>query len=275
MKNISLFSLLLLSTLSCADATHKTTETVMPSEERKLPSALDEYFTYLDTYPAALGPMGNAENGEIEIIRDPVKIAEIEQLMGRRVGIFAKDKYWIWLNDAVKFPNGKYGIYGRILWIASLDKAAGIAVMPLLPNGKIPLNRNYRHATRSWEYELPRGRVESGENIYAAAEREVKEETGMVLNTLHLLGNMAIDTGVTSTVAPIFLAQVKSEESAAPDESEAIAAIEAFSVAEIKQGLVDGYLTAMIDGKSCKIPLRDPFLAFALLQAELQSLLPK
>ena len=84
---------------------------------------------------------------------------------------------------------------------------------------------------------------------------------------------MAIDTGVTNTVAPIYLAQVMSEEKATPHESEAIAAIEAFSIAEIKQGLVDGYLTATVEGKPCKIPLRDPFLAFALLQAELQSLL--
>jgi ADP-ribose pyrophosphatase len=275
MKNISLFSLLLLTaSLSCADASHKVAVAAAPNEN-KLPSALDAYFEYLDTYPAALGPMGDAASGEIEIIRDKDKIAEIEQKMGRKVGIIAIDKYWVWLNDAVKFPKGNYGIYGRMLWVAALDKAAGVAVMPVLPNGKIPLNRNFRHATRSWEYELPRGRVETGESIHAAAQREVKEETGMQLDTLHLLGNMAVDTGLTGTVVPIFLAMVLNEEEATPDEFEAIAAIEAFTISEIKQGLVDGYITATVEGKPCKIPLRDPFLAFALLQAELQSLLTK
>lgn len=46
--------------------------------------------------------MGNAENGEIEIIRDKQKIAEIEKMTNRKVGTIAEDKYWIWLNDMAK-----------------------------------------------------------------------------------------------------------------------------------------------------------------------------
>jgi ADP-ribose pyrophosphatase len=236
---------------------------------------VNEYLHYLDIYPKTLGPWGSASLGEIEIIRDRKKIAEIELMTGRKVGVISEDNYWIWINDAVKFPNGKYGVYGRMLWTNSLKGAAGVAVAPMLPNGKIALNRNFRHATRSWEYELPRGRLNNDETNESAAMREIKEETGMGIDSLYSLGEMAVDTGLTNSVIPIFLGKVISQEKAAPEDSEAIAAIEAFTVDELKKGFIDGYLTAMVDGKPSKIPLRDPFLAYALLQAESRGLLPK
>ncbi|PCI75598.1 hypothetical protein COB21_05500, partial [Candidatus Aerophobetes bacterium] len=121
---------------------------------------ITEYFKYLDQYPATLGPDGSYQEGEIEIIRDREKMLEIQASTNRMVGLVAEDNYWIWLNDAVRFPGGNYGVYGRIIWKCGLESIPGIAVLPLLPNGKIALNRNYRHATRSWEYELPRGCVE-------------------------------------------------------------------------------------------------------------------
>jgi len=230
------------------------------------------YFEYMEKYPKTLGPLGNAAKGEIEIILDRQKMAEIEKTMQRKVGIVAEDKYWLWINDAVLFPSGKYGIYARQVWRVSLPGAGGVAVLPLLPNGKIALNRNFRHATRSWEYEIARGGIQSGETIEQAAAREAKEETGLLLDKLHLLGQMTPDTGLTSSVVPVFLAKVVSEEKSAPEESEAIASIDAFSIEEIKQGYIDGYLSVKIDGQMHKIPLRDPFLAFALFQKEIRGL---
>lgn len=227
---------------------------------------LDDYFSYLDRYPQTLGPLGNASKGEIEIVRDRVKIAEIAQKTGRKIGVVAVDKYWIWLNDPVKFPNGTYGVYGRILWVHGLKGPVGVAVMAVLPNGKIPLNLNYRHATRSWEYELPRGAVSPGESIESAATREVKEETGMVLDELVFLGDLAPDTGVIGITVSVFLAKVTAKEKSEVEDSEAIASIDAFSVEELKKGFADGYLVGEVDGKKQRVPLRDPFLAFALLK---------
>lgn len=233
-------------------------------------ASLDRYFEYLDRYEKAIGPLGDAEKGEIEILRDINKIQEIQKSTGRQVGIVAEDNYWIWINDAVKFSNGKYGVYGRVLWRKSLTGMPGIAVMPILPNGKIALNRNYRHATRSWEYELPRGGVEGNETHEEAAKREVKEETGMIIDKLFLLGMMAPDTGLTNTIVPIYLAKVAQQGSSQPEDSEAIAAIEAFTIEEIKTGYLHGFLLTEIDGKECKVYLRDPFLSFALFQIALR-----
>lgn len=273
-----LYQLLCSATLFAASLPAAPSSCTAPSATTSIseaPSnALDLYFHYLDIYSSRLGPFGNADQGEIEIVRDREKIAEIEKMTGRQAGVIAQDKYWIWINDPVKFPNGKYGIYGRFLWVITLENTAGVAVMPILPNGKIALNRNYRHATRSWEYELPRGKLESNESPESGAMREVKEETGMILDTLHRLGDMAVDSGFTNSVVPIFLAKVAYQEEAVPEDSEAIASIDAFSIKELKQGYKDGYLTINIEGKPCKVNVRDSFLAYALLQAELHSLLP-
>jgi ADP-ribose pyrophosphatase len=236
-----------------------------------LPPAKAAYFDYWKQYPDTLGPNGDYSLGEIEIIFDRQQIAEIEKTTQRQVGVMAEDKYWLWLNDAVRFPNGKMGVYGRILWRQSLQGIAGIAVMPVLPNGKICLNRNYRHATRSWEYELPRGCVNPSETVEEAAFRETREETGMVLGELVLLGKTNTDSGITNTVSPVFLAKVIHQDHAQPEDSEAIAGIEAFSIEEIKRGLVDGYLSKEIDGKISRINLRDPFLAFAVLLCDLKN----
>lgn len=232
-----------------------------------------DYLKLLSEYPKALGPWGDASKGEIEILLDPLQLEIIEKENGREVGIVRKDRYWMWLNDAVKFPNGKCGIYGRILWIKALDGIAGVAVMPILPDGRIVLNRNYRHATRTWEYELPRGMLEKGESVQAGAIREVQEETGMIVNQCIFLGNIAPDSGLTANVVPIYMARVTDQTEANPEFSEAIAAIEAFTLDELKQAYIKGYITVTIGSTKTDIPLRDPFLAFALFQANIRNLI--
>lgn len=231
----------------------------------------ESYFDLLKEYPEILGPAGDASKGEIEILLDPAKASELEKLTGRKVGIVAQDRYWLWLNDPVRFPSGKEGVYGRILNVRGLKGTSGVAVLPVLADGRIALNRNFRHATRSWEYELPRGFIADDETPELAAIREAKEETGMRIAHLEKLGDMAVDAGLTSNIVPLFLAKVEGFEEAAPDESEAIASIDAFTVEELKAGFKAGYLTHKnAEGQEVRIPLRDSFLAFALLQLSLR-----
>jgi len=149
-----------------------------------------EYLELIKRYPSLVQPLGQASKGEIEILLDTDKMAAIEKSTGREVGIVAKDKYWLWINDACLFPSGHEGVYGRIFWTKSLDSTPGVAVMPVMPDGKIALNCNFRHATRSWEIELPRGVVNPGEAVEAAARREAMEETGMIIDSLMQLGSI-------------------------------------------------------------------------------------
>lgn len=53
-----------------------------------------------------------------------------------------------------------------------------VVVLPVLPDGKIVLVRQYRHATRQFLWELVAGRMEAGEDPKQGAARELLEETG-------------------------------------------------------------------------------------------------
>lgn len=235
-------------------------------------STRQEYLHLVNRFPLLLSSQGDAAKGEIQVVLDPQKMAMIEKSTGREVGVVMQDKYWLWVNDACIFPSGHEGVYGRILWVNSLTSCPGVAVMPILPDGKVALNCNFRHATRSWEIELPRGGVNVGETVEAAAKRETLEETGLVVNDLILLGELATDTGLTGTVVPIYAANVVERQDSHHEASEAIEKILFLSIAEIKQAFLQGTYTCMVRGEEKQIPFRDAFLAYAILQYELAAL---
>ncbi|MGB7128260.1 MAG: NUDIX hydrolase [Candidatus Rhabdochlamydia sp.] len=248
---------------------------------------LEEYFSYVKQLAQS---SGNYQEGEIEIVMDPVEILKIQKIQENRllqkgfskiearefsqIGVVCEDQYLIWLRDAVYFPQKIPGTYDRIIWKNELKEGlSGVAVLPVLPSGHIALIVNYRHATRSWELEIPRGGVELQETIEQAALRELKEETGLVASSLHFLGQVAPDNGVLSSVMPIFLAKISFQGESQTEYGEAIAEVISFTKDELKKGLMQGFLEVSIQGEEKHIPLRDPFLTFALLQAELRKLL--
>jgi ADP-ribose pyrophosphatase len=53
-----------------------------------------------------------------------------------------------------------------------------VVVLPVLPDGRILMIRQYRHATRQYLWELVAGRIDRGESPSKAAARELIEETG-------------------------------------------------------------------------------------------------
>jgi len=250
-------------------------------------NSLDEYFSYVKQLNQA---NGNFREGEIEVITDAAEIARVQKIQEERllkkgfsssnaaefsrIGVVSEDQYWIWLRDAVYFPKGVPGTYNRLIWKSELKGGTpGVAVLPILPSGKIALNLNYRHATRSWELELPRGGIQPQETLKAAAFREVKEETGLVAASVIFLGNMAPDTGLLSSIMPIFAGEISTQGESSPEYSEAIADVIAFTKDELKEGLIRGFIEVTVEGKKKRVPLRDSFLTFALFQAEIRKLI--
>lgn len=230
----------------------------------------NQYLELIQSSPKLINPQGEHAKGEIQIVTNPEEMAAIEKNTGRDVGIVMRDKYWLWVNDACVFPNGTKGVYGRILWVNSLEGCPGVAVMPVTSDGKVILNCNFHHATRSWEIELPRGGINIGEDPEIAAKRETIEETGMLVNDLILLGKMPPDTGLTNTIVPIYMAKVIEKQDSQPEDSEAIEEILCLSVSEIKQAFLRGYYEHKVRGAQKQIPFRDPFLAYAILIYELK-----
>lgn len=241
-----------------------------------------DYHKLITQFPDILGRDGSWKSGEIEVATSPNEIQRIEKLamqryirMGyskdeakdyTRAGIVAEDHYWIWIRDAVTFPGGIPGVYNRILWKSGLTGAHGVAIMPVV-NNKILININFRHATRSWEMELPRGARKDTETNEEAALRELKEETGCISKELRLLGETCPDSGVLVGAVPVYLAKVDHIRARHQDESEAIAVNVEMTLDEIKTAFEKGYIITEIRGEKTKVYCRDPFLSYAILQA--------
>lgn len=236
------------------------------------PSQSARFEAYLDLHkqnPQVMGPIFDANKGEIEIVLDPVKMAQVEQETGQRVGIMAENKWQIYIVDPVKFGNGTYGTYGRLIWKQTFKGVTGAAIMPILQNGKVLLNRIHRHPTRGWRLEIPRGVGNGAEAAAALARRELKEETGVTVAEPKLLGKIDPDSGLTPGNIPIFSARViRSGGKHNRDAAEAGISNLEFSREELLEGFRKGSLIVKINGKMEEIILQDPFLAFALLRSD-------
>ena len=79
-----------------------------------------------------------------------------------------------------------------------VDHRGSVVVLPILPDGRVLLVRQYRHAVRRSLWELVAGGIEKGETPRRAAARELREETGYRASTLKALFDFYPSPGVMS-----------------------------------------------------------------------------
>jgi ADP-ribose pyrophosphatase len=240
--------------------------------------ALKRYFELLSNHPKLRRVQ---DEGIVNIYEDIENIERVRKLTfdrtksadASRIGVVAEDRFWIWIRDAVRSPSGAEHTFNRLVSRADLNENPGAAALPIQTvNGvkMISLQLAFRHATNSWEWEMPRGGSKPGETAEQTARREIREETGYELKNVVALGVMTPDSGLTASVVPIFLGDVSSEGETNHDKTEAIKGKHLFSIEDVKNGLKTGMLIYEQDGIRKEAPLRDPFLNTALLQAYIQ-----
>ena len=79
-----------------------------------------------------------------------------------------------------------------------VEHRGSVVVLPILPDGRVLLVRQYRHAARQSLWELVAGGIEKGETPRRAAARELREETGYRAGTLKALFDFYPSPGVMS-----------------------------------------------------------------------------
>ncbi len=248
---------------------------------------LDQYLKFQSV--PNFGRFGDHTNSEMEIIHDKQQILEIQQEYYQqfinkgfqpeeakqfsKIGIVEQDRYWVWLRDPIVLPNGHLTGYNRLFPKTSINGTCGVSVMGVTKNKEILVIVIFRHATREWELELPRGGRDPKETSQEAALRELEEETGYQGAHCKQLGSIAAESGFLSAITDLFFVSELSLTKASRDECESIDKCLFLSKDALKQAFTKGYILIELNGQKQKVFCRDAYLASALLFAETQGLL--
>jgi ADP-ribose pyrophosphatase len=109
--------------------------------------------------------------------------------------------------DRVRFPDGSIGE------LEMIRHSGASAVVPFLnePTAEDPqllLIRQYRYAAGGFMYEIPAGRLDTGEAPAACARRELEEETGWTADRIEHVFTFYTTPGFTDEVIHIFRARL-------------------------------------------------------------------
>lgn len=118
----------------------------------------------------------------------------------------------------LRFANGRQARYERL----HATPPAAVMIVPLLDEDTILLIREYAVGVERYELCLPKGRVEEGEDIFAAANRELMEEVGYGAGSLQHIKSLSLAPGYVDHTTQVLLATDLYPQQRAGDEPEAI-----------------------------------------------------
>lgn len=120
--------------------------------------------------------------------------------------------------DTMKFKNGNTEV-----WDTVLHKKGAAAVIPVLPDGRIILVRQYRNALDKEVLEIPAGCKDSpDEESIVCAARELEEETGYHSDCLEKLFTISTTVAVFGETFDMFVATNLVHTKSNPDPNEFI-----------------------------------------------------
>ena len=120
------------------------------------------------------------------------KISSEQKFSGRLIDLYL---------DQVELPNGETATRE---WI---DHPGAVCLIPILPDGKICLIRQFRYGPGEEFIEIPAGKLDAGEAPLDCAYRELEEETGYRTNKLTFLTNIHPAIGFSNEKMWMYLAE--------------------------------------------------------------------
>jgi ADP-ribose pyrophosphatase len=126
-----------------------------------------------------------------------------------------RGRHFDFLQDEVELPNGSRTKRDVV------RHPGAVAIVPLLPDGRIVLVRQYRYAAGKTLLEIPAGTLEPDEDPNECAARELREETGFEAGEMEGLVSCFMAPGYSSEVIHFYVARGLREVGAElePDES--------------------------------------------------------
>lgn len=103
--------------------------------------------------------------------------------------------------DQVRLPDGQVGNREYVV------HPGAVVLIPVLDNGRLLFERQYRYPVGKVFLELPAGKIDPGEDVLVTGKRELLEETGHEARQWRHLGVMHPCIGYSNERIEIFLAQ--------------------------------------------------------------------
>jgi ADP-ribose pyrophosphatase len=140
---------------------------------------------------------------------------------------------------SLRMPNGAEGEFETI------RHPGGAMAVPVLPDGRFVLVRQYRFPLARWLLEFPAGTLEPGEDPETTIRREVEEETGYRAHGWSPLGHFPLAPGYSDELIHAFLAWdiAPLEAPPAQDDDEDIETV-CLTGGELETAMADGELDA-------------------------------
>jgi ADP-ribose pyrophosphatase len=137
--------------------------------------------------------------------------------------------------NRLRLPNGVEGDWECV------RHPGGALAVPITPDGKLVLVRQYRFAAQGRLLEFPAGTVEPHENPAITVQREIEEETGYRAHQWRSLGKFFLAPGYSDEIIYTFLALEleQLETPPAQDDDEDIEVV-LMTHAELEQAILDG-----------------------------------
>lgn len=141
--------------------------------------------------------------------------------------------------DTMRLPSGRIEEWEFV----HHKRGGGACIVPVLPDGRILLVRQYRPCVERETLELPAGSKEDpAENAEAAALRELEEETGFSCDRLTFIARLKTTMSWCDETTDVFAAEnVSVTKKADPDDAEEISLC-FFTLDELKQMIYKGIL---------------------------------
>lgn len=137
--------------------------------------------------------------------------------------------------DIVCLPNGKQASREVV------EHPGAVAIIPVLPDGRILLVRQFRHPVGQVLLEIPAGKLDPGESPDACAARELEEETGYRAKSLERKASVFTGPGFTNEVIHLYLAHDLFKTAVNPDEDEFLE-VGAYTPEEIRRLVREGLI---------------------------------
>jgi ADP-ribose pyrophosphatase len=138
--------------------------------------------------------------------------------------------------DIVTLPDGQETYREYLL------HPGAVAIVPILDDGRILLERQFRFPVDCAMIEIPAGKLESGEDPLLCAQRELQEETGYIANEWEFLGRIHPVISYSTEFIDIYLAKQLTPGERSLDEGEFLDVFAA-SVDEMHQWIAEGKIT--------------------------------